>query len=168
MDPDALARPPSEAQFDSVEDGYLPAPTLERVLVAVKSEYPEFGFLNDVRIGILWKARGGTNKGAPRFGQLQKATGLLAHYCPDRFVIWIAADHVRDYHCSHFQLEALVYRELRHLSLEHNDKTGEDKLVITGYDFAGFVRELERYGAWHADLHRMQQTVQQLGLPVVE
>lgn len=164
--------PPDEA-FDP-EDGFLPAPELTRIGQALIERYPEFGFLlnADARIAYVWKRKGGKTKRKDFYGACQRPGGLLKHFAGCDYVIWIAADHVRESGFTNLQLEALVFHELSHtgysIDEDQNSPTyGEMKLTIRGHDEELFLDELRRYGCWRQSLRRLSHVVIQLPLESV-
>ncbi len=52
------------------------------------------------------------------------------------------------------QRRALLDHELLHCDYDPETETAS----IAAHDFEGFVKELERHGAWQADLQQLQQT----------
>jgi hypothetical protein len=158
-DPDAPVKVPPASYFGDKE--YADAPALERIAQALINCYAELGLLHEVRVRVLWRAKGGKTRGKVTLGKCQKPTGLLGLYADCDFLVWIAADHCRDYHLSAWQLEAALYHELLHITLDESDEDdAEERLVLRDHEFGGFLRELERYPDWHTDLRRMRETVQ--------
>jgi hypothetical protein len=162
-DPQANAWAPYEGLFLG-EDEYLNAPQLLIIGNRLRTECSEFRHLEHARIEFLWKKAGGKSKGKARFGQCNKPSGMLAHYCPSEFIIWIAADHVREAVFTNLQLEALVYHEMKHCGFEFDDKTGEQTWVLWPHDNELFLGELTRYGAWQPDLQRLVDVWEQIAI----
>ncbi|MFT4038348.1 MAG: putative metallopeptidase [Thermomicrobiales bacterium] len=158
--------PPAEEEFEG--DDFLSAPDLDRLKNQLIVQWPEFGNLRHASIDILWKAKGGNSGGKLTFGKCSKMSGLAKHYSGETFVIWLAADHVREYQLSQRQIEALVYHELSHCGWEVDDKTGELKWHVAAHDATVFFGELERYGAWQQDLRTLQHGYAQLALTAGE
>lgn len=144
---------PPDGSFPD-DDDFLPAPEITTIGDALIVRCRELAFLHDADITYLWKRKGGKSKGKPIFGMCVKPGGLTAHFARCHFVIWIAADHLRESGFTNFQLEALVYHELLHTDseIDDNEKSptyGEAKFILRGHDNELFVDELTRYGAWH-------------------
>lgn len=142
------------------DDPFLPAPDLRAIGAGLIERWPELADLGTARLddietarlGYLWKRKGGKSKGRPVFGSCQKASPLVRHYADLDALILISADHVRQAAMTNYQLEALVYHELKHLRAETDDED-EVRFVVQGHDDELFIDELRRYGAWH-DAHR--------------
>lgn len=136
---------------------YLAAPDLTPIMHALIAAHDELAFLADHRILVLWKRKGGSNKGAPRMGKAQKVSGLASHFTGDyEAVVWLAADHVGDSYLSRYQVEALLYHELCHF--DEDEETRE--LLLKGHDFEGFRSEIERYGWWDEKAAAIADAVQ--------
>lgn len=158
--------PPAEEDFE--DDDFLAAPDLDRLKNQLVVQWPEFAQLRYADIDILWRAKGGSSGGKATMGKCAKMSGLAKHYSGETFVIWIAADHVRDYALSQRQIEALVYHELSHCGWEVDDKTNELKWHVAAHDATVFFGEIERYGAWQQDLRTLQHGYAQLALTAGE
>lgn len=161
-------RPPAAAAFIG-EDGetvpFLPAPELERRVDELVARYPELAFLDSLEVAVLWKAVGGKAKGRPVLGKCTRPSGLLAYFSRADFVIWIAADHVRERNgvgLTEQQVEALLYHELSHIGWDDE----ADKPIVVGHDLEEFRKVVERYGLWLEDVRTMDSTFQQLRLKV--
>lgn len=145
-DPDARYPIPSDGQFGG---DFIPGEDIERIARALMSaEEVRFGFLRDVKVRYLWKAKGGKAKGKATLGKCVKASGLVRYLGrEDDFVIWLRADACRDRALTTRQVEALVYHEMLHIT---QDDDGE--AILAPHDFEGFAAEIDTYGAWSADL----------------
>lgn len=163
-DPTKKVFPPSEAKFEDEDVEFIRDPALDQIKNRLIAELPEFGVLQRCNVDILWKAKGGQSGGKLTFGKCQKLSGLALWYSGETFVIWIAADHVRDHAFNQYQLEALIYHELSHCGWELNEKTGETKWMVQAHDATVFFNEIARYGTWQQDLRILKQSYEQLAL----
>jgi len=154
--------PPTEQEFADID--YVRTHDLDDVKNRLIAGWPEFGTLQQCNIDILWKKSGGQSGGKLTFGKCTKMSGLAQYYSGETFVIWIAADHVRDHEFTQLQLEALIYHELSHCGWEVDDKTGEIKWAVVAHDATLFFNEITRYGAWQSDLRILRQSYEQLAL----
>lgn len=153
---------PAESVFEA--DGgtleFIPAPDIEQIADAlIEADPARFGFLRQLRIVYLWKARGGTPNGKKKLGGCQRPTGLLRYFAGADFVIWLAADNCREPRITVYQLEALIYHELLHAGI-----TDEGKPTVWPHDFQAFNAEVATYGACQADLQQARQSFEQLRL----
>jgi hypothetical protein len=155
--------PPLLVTFEGAE--YKQAPDLEHLAEDLLDRCPELGHIQDMGVVYLWKEEGGRSKGRPVFGKTQKASGLLAYYSgsPD-FIIWLAADHCLNRGYGPDKIEALLYHEMSHISLEVDEKTGVTKPVLVGHDFEGFAAEIRRYGLWSTEAKMVGNAIRQLPL----
>lgn len=162
-DPDAMYPVPSADQFvnelgDPCE--YLHAGDLEAIANALlRDETPELTGARLARVRYLWRREGGSSHGRRRLGRCQRASGLLQYWADCDFIIWLAADHLRECNATAYQVESLVYHELLHIS---TDETGRPS--VRGHDWEGFVTEILRYGLCWPDVRRVGEAVQQLRL----
>ena len=119
------------------------------------------GHVGDYQIEYLWKKKGGKRLGANRMGACGKPSGLLKHYAATDFVIWLAADHLREENYTQDQIEALMFHELSHIAVPEEDESGDlTPPKLAPHDFEGFVADVERYGFWEPSLKRMGRAVQ--------
>ena len=118
----------------------------------------------NVQLSVMWKRRGGKVAGQAVWGKTVKLSGLAKHFSGgDEFVIWIAADTLRDARVTNYQLEALLYHELLHID-EIEDSDGNSKAVLVGHQFEGFISEIEKYGAWRTSAKSLEQAFKQAPL----
>ena len=109
-------------------------------------------------IEYLWKRKGGLAKGRVRTGAIQRPSGLLAHYCKASFVVWLAADHLRESHATYRTVRAALFHELSHV--EPDDRDGhEGEYVLVGPEFAGFGAEIRAFGLWFEGLKAAEQAI---------
>lgn len=156
-DPDERFPVPTEDDFSGHE--FMASPPLREVCEQLLA-LPEFEPVSAFTFSCRWKAKGGKREGKATLGKLVRCTGLLAHYSQREFVLWLAADHVRERKYTRWQVEALVYHELTHAAV-----TDEQQPMLVGHDFEGFRAELERYGCWRGDLSAARESFQ-MALPM--
>ncbi|MGE3598794.1 MAG: putative metallopeptidase [Dehalococcoidia bacterium] len=159
--------PPDES-FPA-DDDYLASKELTTIGDALVARWPELQFLEEVEVTYLWKRKGGKSKGKAVLGTCVKPAGLVKHFGQCQFVIWIAADHVRDMGLTNLQLEALVFHELNHCGweIDENESSptfGETKYILKPHDDEVFWAELQRYGAWNEQRQVSARVYQQLAL----
>lgn len=158
-EPEARFAIPDEEQFGNRD--YLEAPDLQRVAEALL-RLDEFVHVGMFPFDFLWKAKGGQRHGGDVLGRLVKVGGLTAAYSDATYVVWIAADHCRARELTAWQMEALLYHELCHATL--NEKLAA---ATRGHDFEGFCAEVRRYGTWRAELAAARESFQ-LALPLAD
>lgn len=145
----SIARVPSEDEFAETE--FIESAELGNIVnrLIQRHNMPARNF--DVL--VLWKSKGGRSSGRPVWGKTQKLAGV-ARYLSEQadFVIWISADHVRNERITNYQLEAIVFHELNHISASE-DEEGNVSGFIKAHDFEGFYKDIEVYGNW-ADTYR--------------
>jgi hypothetical protein len=166
--PEQRAQVPWDTAF--ADDDFLAVPELTTIGAALVKRYPEFGFLKDARIEYRWKRKGGRSQGRDTYGKCVKTSGALRHFARCDYLIWVAADHVRESAWSNLQLEALLYHELCHCGCEIDDDEkspayGDMRLTIRGHDDEVFLDELRRYGAWNSRRVRAGEVYAQVRLP---
>lgn len=143
-----LAIPPKE---ELKGKPFIPAPGIANLADHVIDKHSDvLGPLADFSVDYLWKSRGGSSHGKPRFAGTTQASALVRFYSDKHFIVWFAADHLRDLKVplTEEQYEALLFREL--LKIGQQENTGSP--LIKGYDVQTFHAEMERYGAWESDL----------------
>jgi hypothetical protein len=135
---------------------YLPSQEIEEMAAALIEQYPQFHVIaeNGYRITYLWKSKGGKSKGRLRRGQCQKLTGLPYYFGETDFVIWLAADHLRDR--PNFNFRRLVFHELKHIAVDENGQA-----TCVGHEFEGFVDEVEEFGIWDEGMKPLAEAFQQ-------
>jgi hypothetical protein len=152
---------PYDGQFVSGESNepteFLMSEELSRLGNALIEQRGCFSDLVHCRVLFLFKKKGGNNKGKMKLGQCQKPTGLLSYFSNTDFVIWVAADNCIGF--TYWQIEALLFHELKHASVDYDEK-GEKKLAVEGHDLEAFVDEVRLYGAWKADIEQMKKAFQ--------
>lgn len=125
----------------------------EKLIAAKLPDFPE------CEVRYLWKGKGSRTNGKAVFGKTLKTSGLTGYFGHSDYVIWLAADFVGDTPFSNFQVEALLYHELLHVSVEE-DENGNRKLGVRAHDFEGFREEIEEYGFWDSDTRAIARTIQ--------
>lgn len=160
---DGYPTPPGRLWVDELTGevlDFLPAPDVEAIAAALIEAHPAlFDHLPRFRVAYRWKRAGGAEGPKARFGQCQKASGLVKHYGRVDFTIWLAADHVGDAALTRWQVEALIAHEMLHI-----ERGTGAKSVIRPHDHEGFVDELRLYGPWQADLAQFVAAARQLPL----
>jgi len=147
---------PDKADFDGKQ--FLDAPDLKTVGEVLIEKYEaDFAHLNDANIIYLWKESGGETGGRATLGKCIRPTGLAAYFAaPDAganvdYIIWAAADHLRDNRANYRTVNALIFHELKHTYWE------DGKLIVVGHEFEGFAREIEEFGMWQGAIKRIAE-----------
>jgi hypothetical protein len=162
----AYTRIPDAEAFGDAD--FLRAKDLESIATMMIDHYEgQFGHLRKFSIGYAWKRAGGASKGASTLGKTVKGSGLVRYFSQHDFIIWLAADHLREFNegergeaqipATFWQVEALLYHELMHA--EANEK---EEPVYKGHDFEGFTKEITEYGAWDTSAKTMRIAFKQL------
>ncbi len=155
---------PFESQFNNRD--LLEAPGLRAIgerLIASATEDDGFDHLHGIEIHWFWKRRGGTQGGNPRYAGIKRPSSFEKHYTGGRviYMVWLAADHVREAKFTPEQIEACLYDQLCRTDVDPDD---HDAYRIIGPDFVGSIRTLQRFGVWNADLREAAARIQQLPL----
>lgn len=164
-----LPQVPHDAVFADRAVDFLPSVQLDDIGRALCAARKTLQITDEIRIEYLYKRKGGVTQGKTVFGKCIKTSGLVKHFASDArrspvdYVIWIAADAVRDTRMMNWQLEALVYHELLHIAVEEGDND-EPKFTVRGHQFEGFLAEIDAYGLWWSDLKELGSHVRQLKL----
>lgn len=158
--PDARAQIPSTDLFEAESDDFLKAHDLAEIGAALIVQHSYLSHLHSASIIYRWKAKGGKSQGQAVWGKCQKPSDLLKHFAGADFVIWLAADNLRDAHASAWTVEAVVHHELCHAGIDA--ESGE--YAVRPHDFDGFAADLEAYGTWSAKLNDAARAFKQLGL----
>jgi len=96
--------------------------------------------------------------GRSTFGQCQKPSGLLGYYSSVDYVIWLAADHCRACSFTHYQVEALLFHELKHTGQRQTDEG--PVWILQGHDWEGFFEEILIYKDWRPDIAHLRKAFQ--------
>lgn len=155
-----LALAPAEGTFALKE--FLSAPVLETMAQKLieKHSLPA----DEFTIDFFWKRKSGNSGGRPVLGKVVKLSGLAKHYSDgSEFAVWIAANHVRDLRMTNYQLEAALFHQLLHIA-HSEDGDGELIPIVKAPEFTGYIREVEEYGDWRADLSTAKEAFTQAKL----
>lgn len=161
--PDAPYPAPQEALFASEDDSeldFIKASDLETIGHRLIGEYEEFTHLRHLAVVFLWKREGGEKHGQAVLGKCTKPNGMVKHFSNADWVVWVAADHCRNYGLTDTQIEAICHHELLHAS-EKTDKNGNIKPAVRGHDWEGFSQNVQRYGLWQENLKLAAQAFEQ-------
>ncbi len=153
-------RAPDPIDFGTNE--YMAAPDLEAIGASLIRRTLSFTHLEQAVVTYLWKSKGGNGKGKRTLGKCQKPSGLLYHFAACDFVIWLAADHVRELQFDARRIEALVFHELCHADYEEDEENGAGRFTIAGHDVEAFMSEVRSYGAYTEDLQQFAGVCRQL------
>lgn len=149
---------PEESLFES---GFLVAPELERVAERLIAAHPNtFNHLPSLDVAYLWRKAGGSSNGKATLGKCQRPSGLLAHFSQVHYVIWLAADHIRDGEFTEDQVEACLFHEMLHTGL--HEETMEP--VMVPHDVETFAAEIRTYGLWTESLRYVGKAFKQARL----
>jgi len=152
-------RVPSEAAFGEGE--FMEANDIAKMVPGLIDKHSAlFGHITNVDIICLWKKSGGQTKGKPTWAKVQSPSGLLRYFAECDFVVWLAADHLREKGVSAKEVEAIIFHELCHLQWDAED----GKIMVVGHDFEGFAEEIKHYGMWRRDLAKAGEAIRQLSL----
>ena len=110
--------------------------------------YDELTFILDWRIEVLWKRNGGRKGGGAVMGKCLLPSGIAKFYSKQDWVIWLAADWVREMEWNSEQVEALVFHELHHCALKEKGDPPVTEPTTRGHDLEIFLAEVEHYGLW--------------------
>lgn len=155
---------PSPREFMEAGSEFLESGHLRDMADELIGRYPDVSWLEQWRLTFLWKRDGGKPGGRVKLGACMKPPALAKHYANTDWVIWIAANHVRDYRLTEDQIYALLFHEMLHCTI-----TGQDKAAIRGHDFEAFTAEVREFGAWKLDLQWAQEVFNnQIPLPIEE
>lgn len=148
---------PSEADFDRVGQDFIPAQGCEKIAQKLIETLKRFEPLRECAITYLWKRKGATS---PRMvlGKCQRLAGLLKYYAGAEFVIWFSANNCTYANLTNWQMEALIFHELCHATMEGS------QAVLVPHDLEVFADEISRYGPWKDDIALVAKAVLQLGL----
>jgi hypothetical protein len=159
---------PFESQFNNRD--LVEAPGLRTIgerLIEAATDQDGFDHLRGIEIHWFWKRRGGTQGGNPRYGGIKRPSSFEKHYTGNKviYMVWLAADHVREARFTAEQIEACLYDQLTRTDVDPED---HDAYRIIGPDFVGSIRTLQRFGVWNADLREAAAHIQQLPLVQIE
>ena len=124
----------------------------------IRDHSPTLDHVRNLRVAYLWKRKGGVKGGKGTLGKCQSLASIAQFALKADILIWLAADNCRDLYLNGPQLEALLFHELLHIGWD----VDKGQAAIVDHDFAGFLKELEIYGAWDSDLERLARHAGQL------
>lgn len=143
------------------EAAYLFADSLRAMAEKLIGQHGvKFSHLTPLKVDYLWRRKGGKRRGKPNLSDCGRPSGMLAFYSKADFVVWIAANHVRELGLSPQQVEARLFRELLRCGVDADTQ----EPMVYPFDFEGFGAELAHYGAYSADLYRLVETAQEVAL----
>jgi len=152
--PEDCAEPEQQGSLFLVPDDeafngklYSAAPELESIAENLIERHGFFSELAACDIRYFWRRRTGVSKGRVQIGFLKRASDLLGHYSGADFILWLSATTARDGRFTDRQVEAAVFHQLCHLSVDD-----EGNYIKLAHEFEGFSRELTAYGPWTEDL----------------
>lgn len=103
-------------------------------------------------IDYAWKREGGRSGGKPVLGKCIKLSGTAKYYAGGpEFLIWLSADWMLALTLTRFQVEAIIFHELKHATTKIND-LGEKVPSILPHDWEGFYDEIRYYGPYLEDI----------------
>jgi hypothetical protein len=169
---------PDKKDFDGKK--FLAAPELKKVGEFLIEKYSsDFNHLDDANIVYLWKESGGASGGMAVLGKCIRPTGLTEFFAcaPDihtrahldllnaadmsgfapppankvDYIVWAAADHLRENAASVRTVHALIFHELCHTHWDDGD------LVVKSHEFEGFAREIEEFGMWTTAIKKIAE-----------
>lgn len=162
-DPDKRFPIPIEGQFDGRE--FMDAPELQAIGDALIEHADELGDLDahPPMIRYMWRAKAKKSKGATMFGNCTKVAGFVKHFGQTDWILEIAADVLRDLKATAFQVEALIFHELKHISVKV-DEDGNASYSYVREEYQAFGDEILRYGAWHGEMEKVASAFAQAPL----
>lgn len=147
---------PEKRDFEGKQ--FLESEDLKTVAQTLIEKYVnDFNHLDDANIVYLWKETGGETAGMATLGKCIRPSGLAAFFAaPDAeanvdYVIWAAADHLRENKANYRTICALLFHELKHTYWQ------DGKLIVVGHEFEGFAREIEEFGMWQHSIKRIAE-----------
>lgn len=162
-DPDKRFPVPIDGQFDGRE--FKDAPELGAVAAALIEHAEELGDLAAYppMIRYMWRSKAKKSKGATMFGNCAKVSGLTKYFGLTDWVLEIAADLLREMKATNFQVEALIFHELKHIKVTIDDE-GQPSYAYVREEYSAFADEIKRYGAWHGEIERVAESFAQAPL----
>lgn len=134
---------------------FTEAPDLAEIGHALMKRHFEF-FPEELTVDFVWKAAG-TKKADAMCVPLK---GIAGYYSHADYMIWVAADKVDENPYSRYQVEAMLFHELKHIDAGQGDEG-----IITNthpHELEVFRDELEHYGFWRSDRLAVAQVVQRV------
>lgn len=147
---------PEKKEFEGKQ--FLASEDLKVVAGTLIEKYSnDFRHLKIANVIYLWKETGGETGGMATLGKCVRPSGLAAYFAaPDAganvdYIIWCAADHMRDNKANYRTICALLFHELCHTRLE------DGKFLVMGHEFEGYAREIEEFGLWQHSIKRIAE-----------
>lgn len=147
---------PDKGDFEGKQ--FLASEDLKTVADTLIEKYVnDFSHIAYANIAYLWKEAGGETGGMATLGKCVRPSGLAAYFAaPDAdahvdYIIWAAADHLRENKANYRTICALLFHELKHTYLQ------DGKLIVIGHEFEGFAREIEEFGMWQHSIKRIAE-----------
>lgn len=158
---------PAAAKFGTAP--YLAAPELEQIALRLIETKEAFDELLDLKIVYRWKAKGGTSKGHPKLGGIERVSGqtlaFIAGPAPD-LLVWLAADTLRDSGVTELQVEAVLFDQLASIEWSDGDEDedGDPTWRLVGPEIMCHLATLEEYGPFTRKLQAARPAFSQPGL----
>jgi hypothetical protein len=155
---------PSEGEFG--DQRHMRAPALDETVQAlIRSAKHGLGGVLDaeVAIGCRWVRTGGQAKGKPIVAKLMKCGASLKFESGRDYLVDVSADSLRELGFSHWQLEAALYHELKHIRVLV-DSDGKVTLSVAGHDAEVFGDEMAIYGPWMLEHEGVRERFKQAPL----
>lgn len=152
-----------DGQIDD-NDEYQPSIELMIIGAALIETNIDLHPLKTATIAYLWRRKGGTRAHTLKLGECITPKGITRLYTGLDFIICLSADNCRSTQMTKWQIEALMYHELKHARLTQDEETGQPKPQLNPHDWEGFADEITKYGAWREDIQPVATAFQQLQL----
>jgi len=166
LDPDLPVVVPPEELFEAEETDFIRSDSIreigEGIIKAVKYNLRELATYR-IRISYLWGKAEKKKNGRIVFGECIRESGRTAFFAECDYTIVIYAGSIRDYCLTNWQMQALVYHELRHVLIDIDDD-GEVALKIIGHDVEMFYDEIRHFGLWKINLKSAARAFRQVPL----
>ena len=164
-DPDAkFERIPPAQFFTSWNQEFIASPELQEIAHALISAHEDkFDHMKHFTLRVVWKKK----RTKDAMAKCIKTSGLVQFYGACDFVIWLAADHLRLCEATSYQVEAVVFHELLHTSVEYLEQEHGDPIprpALNPHDFEGFCDEVTEYGLYFSDMKPIAKAFLQLEL----
>ena len=156
---------PSVSAFGTAP--YIDAPALADLAERLIEEHEHLQDLADLRIIYRWKAKGGTAKGWPKLGAIERVSGqtlaFIAGSAPD-LLVWLAADTLRESAVTERELEAILFDQLVSVEWSDGDEDGDPTWRLVGPEVVCHLATLEAYGAFTRKLENAKAAFTQPSL----
>lgn len=139
---------PTDLVFEDADAEYIESEPLAEVGLRLVERHQEFKHLRGRDIRFYWRRNGGSPSNKISLGAAHHPAGLLRQTLENAdWLIWLAADHLRQVKPTKRQVEACIFRQLCHAQ-----ETSKGKPTNAPHAFEGFTSELQHYGPWNTDL----------------